>query len=375
MRIGYDAKRLYNNFTGLGNYSRTLLMNLAEYFPDNDYFLYTPEIKVNPETGPFLNDPRYKTVTPKGGCKKLWRASGVKKNLRQDNIGIYHGLSHELPRGIEKTPVRSVVTIHDVVYLTYPEMFPWSERKIYQSKYKHSCAASDRIIAISESTKADLVNALGVKPEKIEVIYQAMNPAFYQMQEPDKAWELVRHYGVPQEFVLYVGSINRRKNLLGLVKAYGLLPEDLRLPLVVIGDGSSYKQEVMKFAEANDLSKYMIMIDSLTTAQAIQAFYQCARLFVYPSFYEGFGLPVTEALLSRTPVITSNVSSLPEAGGAGACYIEPDSPEDIAAAISRILTDREMRENMVETGYRYALEKFDPAALTARVRELYLSLL
>jgi len=375
MKIGYDAKRLYNNFTGLGNYSRTLMANLAEYFPENQYYLYTPSVVAGPETDPFVSNPAIKTVTPKCRCKKLWRASGVKKNLVGDGIQIYHGLSHELPWGIQKTNIKTVVTIHDVIFKTFPEMFAAAERRIYESKYKHSCTVSDKIIAISESTKSDLINILGTDPKKIEVIYQAINPVFYEMQDMEMAREFVRHYGVPQEYILYVGSINSRKNLMSILKAYKLLPGNLVMPLVIIGDGGKYKKEVMKFAEANDLTKYMIMIDSLTTARSMQAFYQCAQLFVYPSFYEGFGLPVTEALLSRTPVITSNISSLPEAGGEGAYYADPHSVEDLATAMVQVLTDTELRENMVEVGYRYAHEKFDPKILTAKVENLYRSLL
>lgn len=374
MKIGFDAKRLYNNFTGLGNYSRTLLTNLATYLPDDEYYLYTPRVRINPETEPFLQSADFRTVIHKGCCKDLWRTSGIKKDLRRDGIQIYHGLSHELPLGIQKTNVRSVVTIHDVVYKTFPEMFPAIERRIYDRKYKHSCSASNRIIAISQSTKSDLIRLLGVPEEKIDVVYQAINPAFYTMQSPDKARELVRHYGVPQDFVLSVGTINSRKNLMGIMKAYRLIPKDLLLPIVVIGEGGKYKEEVMRFAEANDLTKYMIMIDSLTSSGAMQAFYQCATMLIYPSFYEGFGLPVTEALLCRTPVITSNISSLPEAGGEGAAYVDPSSPEDIAATIEKVLTDTEMRNNMVEVGYRYAHEKFDPERLTRQVGELYNSL-
>lgn len=376
MRIGFDAKRLYNNFTGLGNYSRTLVGNLLHYTPGDELLLYTPRVKQNPETADFLNNPALKTVTASGFCKSTWRSWGVKSDLRRDKVQIYHGLSHDMPFGIQNIKgLRGVVTIHDVCYKTFPDMFPRMEREIYEVKYRHSCRHADRIIAISDSTKHDLVKLLGVNPDKIDVIYQAINPTFYTPQPEQQAKAMVKHYGVSGDYILYVGSINSRKNLLGLLKAYHLLPEDLRLPLVIIGNGGKYKEQVMRYAETHDLTRYMVMIDCVTSSHTLQAFYQCASLFVYPSFYEGFGLPVTEAILSHTPVITSNISSLPEAAGEGAYYADPSSEEDLAAAMERILTSKSIRDEMVEVAYRYAIDTFNPELLTHKVHNLYKSLL
>lgn len=365
MKIGFDAKRLYNNFTGLGNFSRTLVGGLIERYPENEYYLYTPDMKIEPFKGAVTRTPSRR--------KGTWRSWGVKRDVVADGIDIYHGLSHDLPFGFAKTGVRSVVTIHDVCYKTFPDMFPMTERVIYGIKYRNSCKNADIIHAISESTKRDIVKYFDVDPDRIKVVYQAINPLFYSPQtEPLKALEGM---GIPEKYILYVGAINSRKNLMGIVKSYEHLPEEMRVPLVVVGGGSSYKAKVLKYAERKGLMKYMTMLNSVKNTSTIQALYQCAECFVYPSFYEGFGLPVTEALLSGTPVITSNISSLPEAGGDAAFYVDPYSPEDIARAIERVLADRELVADMVLRGQEYAKEKFNPEILTQQINSLYKSLL
>lgn len=361
MKIGFDAKRLYNNFTGLGNYSRTLVGNLIKQYRADELYLYTPKRKLDPIEGATTRIPQK--------CRSTWRNWGIKRDLRKDQIQIYHGLSHELPFGIHRCGIKTVVTVHDVCYRTFPEMFPLTERMIYGIKYRYSCRHADRIIAISQSTRADIIKYMGVDPKKIEVIYQSINPIFYTPQASPR--EVVDQYGIPERYILYVGSINSRKNLLGIVQAYALLPAEHRLPLVVIGNGTDYREKVMRYAAQNDLTKHLVMLDSVNEMETLQAFYQCAECFVYPSFYEGFGLPVTEALLSRTPVITSHISSLPEAGGDAAIYIDPTKPEEIAAAISKILTEPDLANDMRTRGVEYALETFDPAKLTKQVHDLY----
>lgn len=373
MRVGFDAKRLYNNFTGLGNYSRTLVRNLGCFFPQDEYVLYSPKAPLSAETVFFREN--FATHTHKGPFSSLWRAGGITRDLKRHDIDIYHGLSHDMPLWIEKLKMGKVVTIHDVCYKTFPDMFPYVERMIYDQKYRHACRVADKIIAISDSTKKDIVELLGVDSSKIEVIHQAINPTFYNPQPLDHCRALVARYGVHDDYVLYVGSINSRKNLLGVLKAYTLLPASVRLPLVVIGSGGKYKAQCLDFADKNGLLPLMIMLDGIESMATLQAFYQCATMMVYPSFYEGFGLPVTEALLSGTPVVTSHVSSLPEAGGGAASYVDPHSAEDIALSIERVLGSKQLREEMVRTGLRYATENFSQQALTAKVHDLYKTLL
>lgn len=371
-QIGYDAKRLYNNFTGLGAYSRTLLRNLAEYYPDNAYFLYTPKLIKNEETHFFLNSAMFHTHQPSGRLKNWWRMSGIKKDLRKHKIELYHGLSHEIPLGIRKTGIRSVVTMHDLVFKRYPHYFPWIDRQIYDYKFRYACRHADRIVAISDSTKRDIIHYYDADPDKIEVIYQSVHERFMREKAPKVIEGVLRKYKLPDQFLLYVGSIIERKNLLNLVKALPMLPGAIRLPLVVVGRGKAYKKQVQDYIVRQGLQEEVLFTS--VDFDDLPAIYQQASVFIYPSYYEGFGIPLMEALFSQTPVVTSNVSSLPEAGGPGAGLANPDDPESIAAAIVEILEDTELRKQKIELGNVYA-QRFLGEPLTRQMMELYDSLI
>lgn len=372
LRIGFDAKRLFNNFTGLGNYSRTLVRNLAEHYPDNPLFLYTPAVKTNAETQFFLSNPQFQVVQPPSHNRFLWRSLGVKKMVAKNKLDIFHGLSHEIPFGIDKMPVKSVVTIHDLVFKKYPGYYSFFDRNMYDWKFRYACENADAIIAISESTKQDIISFYGIAPEKIEVIYQSCHDSFKHDFSDKSIAEVLRKYRLPDAFMLYVGSIIPRKNLLNLVKAMALLPAGEQLPLVVVGNGRQYKKAVQDFLQKSGLSAKVYFVQ--VGFSDLPALYQRASVFVYPSFYEGFGIPIIEALYSKTPVISSRISSLPEAAGPASVLIDPASPEEIAAGISRLLTDDVFRKAVIEEGYRY-VQKFDSEQLTGQLMRFYENLL
>lgn len=364
MKIGFDAKRLYNNFTGLGNHSRTTLDILSEYYPDNRYILYTPSVKYNEITSHYLEMENCDTIVPKGLFRgSLWRTFFVAQDTKHDEIDLFHGLSNELPVGLK---VPSVVTIHDVAFRGFREMYHWQDRKIYDIKWRYACNNADRIIAISEYTKSDIVKYYNVDPDKIDVVYQPVSQRYYE--EVEKRREVL-HILVP--YILYVGSINSRKNLLGAIKAIQLLPSDLQLPLVVVGNGREYKNDVEAYISSNGLQDMVLFQDHDVSDEELQQLYLHAELFVYPSFYEGFGLPVVEALLSHCPVVTSNVSSLPEAAGAMSLKANPEDIKDISANIERVLTDEDLRKKMKSAGYDYAMKTFNPEVSAKKLMEIY----
>lgn len=368
LRIGYDAKRLFNNFTGLGNYSRTLLANLAEYYPDNAYFLYSPKITRNEETHFFLNSALFNVQMPKRGPGAFWRSIGLRRDLLKHKIQLYHGLSHEIPFGLDKANIRSIVTIHDLIFERYPEHYPFIDRNIYGFKYRYACRHADHIVAISENTKRDIIEFYDIPPEKITVVYQSCQER-YMVEKSRKTFEGVRRrYQLPGEYLLTVGSITARKNLMGIVRALKMLPESYRLPLVVVGQGGRYRSKVQAFIQKNGLEHLVRFTD--VSFDDLPAVYQKASVFLYPSFYEGFGIPILESLFSRTPVITSNASSLPEAGGPGAHLVNPDKPEEIAAGIEKVLSDEAYRRGLIEKGYAHA-QQFRGEPLADKMIELY----
>lgn len=363
MKIGFDAKRLYNNFTGLGNHSRTTIDILTEYYPENEYLLYTPKIKNDPVVGKYINKEHCQTFLPEGMMKgSLWRTFKLGRTAESDGAELFHGLSNELPMDLH---IPSVVTIHDVAFRTFKDMYHWHDRQIYDLKWRYACKHADRIIAISECTKRDIIKFYGIDESKIDVVYQPVNPLYYQLETTKP------NFAEQEPYMLYVGSINSRKNLLGIVKAINLLPKDLQIPLVVVGNGREYKVQVEKYIAENNLGDLVQFHAPVNNQQDLCKLYQGATIFVYPSFYEGFGLPVVEAMLSGCPVVTSNVSSLPEAGGPYSLKANPESAEDIAAQMQKLLESETLRQEIGKKSYDYAMQTFHPGTLAKQLVGVY----
>jgi glycosyltransferase involved in cell wall biosynthesis len=230
MLIGFDAKRAFFNKSGLGSYSRNLIQGLTEKYPENEYLLYTPELNFD------LFEPRDPSVAVKGPVRPLhrvfrsyWRSFYLSRQLQKDRIEIYHGLSHELPYSFPKKHVRSIVTIHDLIFLRLPHLYRLLDRTIYEKKFRYSCEISDRIVAVSRQTADDVVEFFGISPDKIDVVYQGCNPVFNTEVSLIEKEILRMKYLLPKSFILYVGTIEERKNLLTLIKALHFGKIDIRL--------------------------------------------------------------------------------------------------------------------------------------------------
>lgn len=383
MRIAFDAKRAFHNGTGLGHYSRTLLSSLAKDFPQNQYLL------LNPKQGKFFKKKanNLQEIRPSNWFDKqfsgLWRSQNCRNDLKRLQANLYHGLSHEIPVGIKKTGIPTVVTMHDLIPERHPKQYaPW-DVAIYQKKSRYACKTADRIIAISEQTKQDIIHYYQIDPNKIRVCYQSCNPAFAQRVSEEEKQRIQKKYELPSRFFLSVGSIIERKNLLNVCKALILLSKEHQLPLVVIGNGNSYKKKVLSYLTESGLTQQVIFLSddprfkndkSYITAADFPAIYQLASVLLYPSYFEGFGIPVLEGLWSRIPVITSNVSCLPEAGGKGAYYVNPDKPEEIAVGLRRIITEPALANSLIELGWEHA-QAFTPEKAAACVMNVYRELL
>lgn len=370
MKIGFDAKRAARNRTGLGNYSRFVLQALADYAPDNEYVLYVPDERkcglLASLRGQFLR--RF----PRPGVWKrfssLWRVWGMTADLAKDGIEVYHGLSNELPLNIRKArKVKSIVTVHDLIFLRYPACYPLIDRMIYDYKFKRACRLSDRIIAVSECTKRDIVQLYGIPPEKIRVVYQGCDEAFKQEVGEEKKREVRQKYELPDKFVLYVGSIERRKNLMLVARALVHLDDSYRV--IAVGRHTPYADEVQKFLGANGLEGRMKMIHGVPF-EDLPALYQTAETFVYPSLYEGFGIPLLEALNCGVPAVGAHGSCLEEAGGPGSLYVPPADDRALAEAIRRTYTDDTLRERMIREGKIYA-RRFEPGEIAKELLGMY----
>lgn len=373
MRIGFDAKRAFHNFRGLGNYSRDLLASLSRHFPNHEYYLFTPPFK--DERAKKWDDEysNFNVVTPQGfiGRKfsSAWRSLFLTDELKKYDLDIFHGLSHELPPGIENSGIKSIVTIHDLIFMRYPNFFPWIDRQVYLKKVKYACKAADIVIAICEQTKEDIVNFLEIDPAKIRVVYQTCNPRFYTPLADEKIASILQRYGVQGKFILNVGAIEPRKNALNLVKAFAHLKKSTNHNLILVGNGGEYKKEIENFIHSKGLEERVTILSNVSH-QDLPAFYQAADLFCYPSHFEGFGIPIIEALFSKTPVITSKGSVFPEAGGPHSVYIDSESVSELADAMTNVLTDSDLRYSMIENGRNF-VEKFHRSNTSQALFDVY----
>lgn len=365
MKIAFDGKRFFHNSSGLGNYSRDLVRILATYFPENEYIIFNEN---QSEKGKdILNLPNVSFVeTSKGSWSRQLKMG---KDAQQINADIFHGLSGELPLKWNEKPIKKVVTIHDLIFLRFPQYYSFFDRKIHFWKFKKAAEQADLIIAISEQTKRDIIQFLNVPEEKIRVVYQGCHQAFKENQSEEFLNSVKEKYNLPKRFILNVGTVEARKNLLNIVKAI----HGTEIPLVVIGKKTKYFKKVQKFLKKNKLESQVHFLENVSMEE-LAAIYKLAEIFVYPSLFEGFGIPVIEALYSKTPVITSNLSCLPEAGGKDSVYINPHNFEDLKAKILFLWNNESERERRAEKGLEF-VQKFSDENISQDLMSVYQELL
>lgn len=366
MRIGFDAKRLFLNQTGLGNYSRDVVKDLAFFYPNNNYHLFTTN---NPKTSrtEFTFSADFTTHLPTGICsgiaKSYWRSFRLENDLLKNNIDIFHGLSGEIPKRKEFKKLKYVVTIHDLIFERYPEYYKPIDRKIYRKKFKYAAENSDAVIAISNQTKQDLINFYSIPEEKIKVIYQSCHEVFKQSYPQEKIKSFKQEQGLPGNYLLNVGTIESRKNLEVIIKA---LPK-VDFPLVVLGKKTKYYTEViLPLIKKLDLENRISFLENIPLEE-LPLLYQGADCFIYPSKFEGFGIPVLEALYSKTPVVTSNSSSLKEVGKHSFLF-DYENENELADLINNKLSDYN-----IENAYAFA-QTFSSQNQAQQIHSIYESL-
>ncbi len=367
MKIGFDAKRAFFNFSGLGNYSRNIIRYMGRKFPEHDYFLYIPKRKSRFQNGDIE---KHALVYPESWSGKtfssLWRSYWLGRKLEKDGIELYHGLSNEIPFDLPRPAVKSVVTMHDLIFMRFPEWYKPIDRRIYVRKARHACREADRIIAISEQTRSDIQEFLNIPANKIDVVYQGCDPVFYSPADEAEKIRIKNKYSLPSPYLLYVGTIEPRKNLLKIVQA--MHAASLDIPLIAIGRSTPYLEVVRRFIREHAMQNIRFLQN--VPNEDLPALYQMAEIFIYPSRFEGFGIPILEALSSRTPVITSRGSCFPEAAGNDSAYVDPDDPEELAATIRKILDDSKLRDSMKSAGYQHAL-RFTEDIIAENIMRVY----
>ena len=355
MKIALDAKRALNNVAGLGQYSRILLNSFFRNFPQHEYHLYSTKRK------DFLEKElkgNYKLHLPESYFSKkvsaYWRSYGITSELIKDRCDIYHGLSNELPLNIHKADsVKKIVTIHDVIFLKHPDQYSAIDKKIYDFKTRYAAEHANMIIAISEETKRDLIHYYRVPENKIQVVYQSCDPSFYAEAKEEKKVEVHKKYNLPENYILNVSSFFSRKNHKAIVEAISLLKNKIDAHVVFIGGQGNIKDEIITLIKNKNLQDRFHFLSDVRNDE-MPAIYQLASAFVYPSYFEGFGIPILEALFSKVPVITTKGGCFEEAGGKSTLYVDPDDYSELSEAIAKIFSDEEFKNKMIREGLIHA---------------------
>jgi glycosyltransferase involved in cell wall biosynthesis len=367
LRIGLDAKRAFNNGTGLGNYSRFVINGLIKHFPQHEYFLFTPSIKAEYEQF-YPKHSNVQLVTPESLLGKsfpsLWRTYAIAEMCTKLKLDVFHGLSNELPLGIESFTGKKIVTIHDLIFLRYPNYYNNIDRYIYTRKFKYACSKADIVIAASEQTKSDIIQYFHTSESNIVVGYQNCDTRFEtQATELEKA-TLTNRLNLPAAFVLCVGTIEQRKNQLTVLKAFFEANLD-QMSLVFVGKETDYANALHTFIKEHKLESKVLFLKNIAAAD-LPVLYQLAKVFVYASEFEGFGIPVLEGLRSGLPVLAANSSSLPEVGGLAAHYFQHNNPTQLTELLQKVLAT-----DYHKPSYSKHLQQFDTQHLISQLEAWY----
>jgi glycosyltransferase involved in cell wall biosynthesis len=364
VRIGIDARKLHD--FGIGTYIRNLLRHLARLDRDTEYVLLC-----KPEDVTALTPlgPNFRPVVETAGNYSVTEQLAVPLALRRQGVTLFHSPHYVLPPLV---PCRSVVTIHDCIHLMFPQYLPNRLALSYaRASIGMATRRATRIMTVSESSKRDILRFFDTDPSRIDVIHNAYDERFGVEPREEDVVRVRERYQLHDEFVLYAGNVKPHKNLERLIEAFHLVRKRGldHLKLVLIGDEISRYAALRRAVHRHQLHQYVRFLGYLPE-ETLAVMYRLAGVFVFPSLYEGFGLPPLEAMASGTPVVTSNVSSLPEVAGDAAILVDPYDPHAIADGIYRVLTDERLRRDLRHKGLARA-RQFSWEASVRRVHEIY----
>ncbi len=364
MRIGIDARKLHD--FGIGTYIRNLLKQLARIDQVAEYVLLC-----RPDDVAIVNElgRNFRAVPEPARPYSLSEQIRIPLALRRENIDLFHAPHYVLPPLIQ---CRSVVTIHDVIHLLFPEYLPGRLAYAYARASLFAAASrADRILTVSETSKNDILRRFKVPAQKIAVIYNAIDERLNVRPSEEQVTRVRERYQLDDPFVLYVGNIKPHKNLERLIDAFDRLRRSGfdRVRLLIIGDEISKYPALRRSVHQHKLHKH-VRFFGFVPIETLAVLYRLASVFVFPSLYEGFGLPPIEAMACGTPVVTSNVSSLPEVVGDAALLVDPYDPESIADGMRQLLTNAELRATLCARGLAQAC-KYSWQQSIEQVHEIY----
>lgn len=370
MIIGLDAKRAFRNRTGLGNFSRWHIELMLKSCPEDQFVLFGP----NPEQAGLFhpNHPHLKYCSTGKGLMGNYRRVFPGNLIIKNQVQLYHGLSNELPLGNRWSGgIKTIVTIHDLIFIRYPELYGHVNRSIYRYKLKQAIAKADLIHCVSESTAEDLKTFTGADDSRIVVIPLGSGLVKPLLRNDQPKYTEVKYSDSREPILLCVSSTEARKNLIRLVKAFAQSDLPKEWSLVIAGKKGDMSGTLHQAILDLSLTDRVRVIEN-PESSALRTWYQRASAFIYPSLYEGFGIPVLEALYFGLPVLCAGTSSLPEVGGKAAWYFEPNSIEQMSEAINRLMDTKAVA--MLREQRDYQVKKFDDERIGVQWKNLYHSL-
>ena len=364
MRVAIDARKLHD--FGIGTYIRNLLRQMARIDHDTDYVLLSSptDLDVAAQLGP-----NFRSVLEPSPNYSLREQIHVPWVLHRERPDVFHAPHYVLPPAIR---CRSVVTIHDCIHLMFPQYLPNKAAYAYaRASMWAAVKRSSRILTVSEASKRDILHFFNVAPEKIEVVYNAIDDHFWLTPPEEEVARVRERYQLDHQFVLYVGNIKPHKNLVRLIEAFAELRRGGldEVKLLIIGDEISKLPALRRAVHRHKLHKHVRFLGFVSDG-TLRILYRLASVFVFPSLYEGFGLPPLEAMASGTPVVTSNQSSLPEVTGDAAVLVDPYDVDSLVDGIRRVLTDPALAAELRRRGPERARE-FSWAHSVEKTRRVY----
>ena len=368
MKIGIDARMYSSEFTGIGRYVYELVQQLLEIDKKNEYVL-------------FMNQPEFDEFEPKSkritkvlvNAKHYSLAEQVRFwwKIRKAKVDLMHFTHFNAPI-LYRRP--TVVTIHDLTLSFYPgkKMNSWFYRMAYNAVLQNAAKHASRIISVSKNTKQDLIDITHTSPSKVEVVYEGVGDNFGPREDKEALMDMLKKYNITKEFMLYTGVWRSHKNLVNMIRAFGLLCEDegFEPQLVITGQENPYYPEIKRTVTELGL-EHKVIFTGLVPEDELVALYQAAKMYVFPSLYEGFGLPPLEAMRCGTPVIASKVSCIPEiCGEENALFFDPYDPEDIANTMRKLWLDEELARELRERGLVHS-RKFSWKKMAEKTMEVY----
>jgi glycosyltransferase involved in cell wall biosynthesis len=352
MKIAIDGTILKEHITGTGFYIVNLIQGLLKVDFQNNYFIFTDEsiyrnhIKTEGKNFHIIHK-KFKSRV----FRVFWQWFILPFQLKKMKIKVLHSPNYITP--LFKLGFRVIVTVHDLTFILFPEKYTIVKRLLFSKMVPLFIRIADSVIAVSENTKTDILKLIGIKEEKVFVTYESFPEYYNNRINGEDAKKILKQYGINRGYILYVGMIEPRKNILNLLKAFETLDDYLDIDLVIVGGKGWYYKEIESYIHNIQRSnkKNKIFFTGYIDEPELKYFFKLAFIFVYPSLYEGFGLPPLQAMACGTPVITSNISSLPEVVGDAAITIDPENLDDLVENLKLLNSDRQFRNDLIKKGF------------------------